>query len=234
MDKLINYCSSIGISLDDEAVGRFKKYMDLVLEWNEKINLTSITDHDEFVIKHFCDSVSLLDVIQPKEGARLIDIGTGAGFPAIPLKIVRPDLEITMVDSLNKRLLFIGNEVLPKLGLECAVIHGRAEELSKEKAHREKYDYAVSRAVANMAALSEYCVPFVKVGGIFAAMKGRECADEVSGAENAIETLGGELSDIVKLTLPDGSERNIVVVDKTSPTPAKYPRRGVKINKSPL
>ena len=234
MEKLINYCDSIGITLDDKAVDRFNTYMSIVLNWNGKINLTSITDKDEFIVKHFCDSLSLLSVIEPEECATVIDIGTGAGFPAIPLKIVRPDLEITMLDSLNKRLVFISNEVLPKLDLKCKVIHGRAEEISKTKEHREQYDYAVSRAVANMSSLSEYCLPFVAVGGTFIAMKGRECMDEIKDAENAISILGGDLSDVIGLELPDGSSRSIVIVDKTEKTPVKYPRRGVKIAKNPL
>ena len=234
MKKLVNYCNEIGVTLDDKALDRFEKYMNIVIEWNEKINLTSITDRDEFIVKHFCDSLSLLGMLDLENGASMIDIGTGAGFPAIPLKIARPDLNITMLDSLNKRMVFIKEHVLPTLGLEAEVIHGRAEELSKTKEYRESFDFAVSRAVANLSALSEYCIPFVKFGGTFAAMKGPDCKEEVGAAENAIETLGGELSDILSFKLPDDSGRCIVVIDKTEKTPAKYPRRGVKINKSPL
>ncbi len=234
MEKLIKYCSEFGIDLDDKAIERFEKYMDQVLKWNEKINLTSITDRDEFIIKHFCDSLTVLGVIDFEEEAEVIDIGTGAGFPAIPLKIARPDLKITMLDSLNKRLSFISNEVLPALDLKCVTIHGRAEDLSKTKEHREAYDYAVSRAVANMSSLSEYCLPFVKVGGTFIAMKGRDWKEEVNNAENAVMTLGGEFSDLLTFELPDGSSRGIVIVDKILKCPSKYPRRGVKINKNPL
>lgn len=234
MENLINYCETIGVELDGQAVDRFEKYMRLVVEWNERINLTSITDRDEFIIKHFCDSLSLLGKLEFKEGASVIDIGTGAGFPAIPLKIARPDLDITMLDSLNKRLVFIKEQVLPSIGLDALTVHGRAEELSKAKPYRESYDYAVSRAVANLSALSEYCLPFVKVGGVFAAMKGYDCEEEIESAENAVAALGGEFGDAIRFRLPDESGRCIVVIDKVEQTPAKYPRRGVKINKNTL
>ena len=234
MKRLAEYCESIGVILDEKALSRFEMYEKLVLEWNEKINLTSITDHDEFVVKHFCHSAALLGKIDIPKGSSVADIGTGAGFPAIPLLIARPDLRITMVDSLNKRLVFIRDNVLPALGLEARVVHGRAEELTKTSEYRERFDFTVSRAVANLAALSEYCIPFVKEGGTFVAMKGYDCDEEIESAENAIEILGGTLSDVVKFKLPDESGRCIVVIDKISATPQKYPRRGVKINKSPL
>ena len=234
MEQLIGFCKENGIQLDDKAVDRLEKYMKLVIDWNEKINLTSITERDEFIVKHFCDSLSLLGKIDFRQGAKVIDIGTGAGFPAIPLKIARPDLNVTMLDSLNKRMVFIREQVLPEIGLEAEVIHGRAEELSKEKPYREGYDICVSRAVANLSALCEYCIPFVKVGGVFAAMKGFDCEEEITSAENAITTLGGELGDAIRFKLPDESGRCIVVIDKVSQTPSKYPRRGVKISKNPL
>lgn len=234
MEKLLNYCTDNGISLDHQATARLEKYMELVLEWNEKINLTSITDRDEFIVKHFCDSLSLLGKVDIPNNASLIDIGTGAGFPAIPLLIARPDLKITMLDSLNKRLVFIKEQVLPSIGLDAQTIHARAEELSKTKEHREKYDIAVSRAVANLSALSEYCIPFVKVGGMFTSMKGIDSEDELHSAQNAITVLGGELAEIHKFNLPDMSGRSIIVINKVKKTPDKYPRRGVKINKNPL
>lgn len=234
MEKLIEFCKENSITLDDKALERFEKYMQLVIEWNEKINLTSITERDEFIVKHFCDSLSLLGKLDIKQGAKVIDIGTGAGFPAIPLKIARPDLNVTMLDSLNKRMVFIREQVLPALGLEAEVIHGRAEEFSKAKPYRESFDICVSRAVANLSALSEYCIPFVKVGGMFAAMKGFDCEEEIDAAEKAITTLGGEFGDAIRFKLPDESGRCIIVIDKVSGTPAKYPRRGVKINKDPL
>ena len=234
MERLINYCNEINVKIDKTAIDRLEKYMSLVIEWNERINLTSITDREEFIIKHFCDSISLLGYLDFPQRASVIDIGTGAGFPAIPLKIVRPDLNITMLDSLNKRLVFISEYVLPTLKIEGTTIHGRAEELSKNKQFRESYDLAVSRAVANLSSLTEYCLPFVKVNGTFTAMKGPDCKDEVESAENAIEILGGEVSDVLSFNLPDESGRCLVIVNKVKNTPSKYPRRGVKIAKNPL
>lgn len=234
MERLRQYCNEIGVMLDDTALARFEKYMRLVLEWNEKINLTSITDEREFIIKHFYDSLTLLRVLDIKENAKIMDIGTGAGFPGIPLKIARPNIEITLLDSLNKRIQFLQNEVLPSINLQAEVIHGRAEEFSKQKDYRESYDIVVSRAVANLSSLSEYCLPFVKVGGVFAPMKGPDSIEEIKQAANAVATLGGKVDFIENLTLPDGSGRSIIVIDKLKNTPEKYPRRGVKINKNPL
>lgn len=234
MERLRNYCSEIGVQLDDVALKRFSDYMSLVIEWNEKINLTSITDEQEFIIKHFFDSLTLLSKVEIKEGARVIDVGTGAGFPGIPLKIARPDIKLTLLDSLNKRLVFLNDYVLKTLDLTAEVIHGRAEECSKEVKFRERFDVATSRAVANLSSLSEYCIPFVKVGGVFAPMKGPDSEEEVKAASNAINLLGGKLNRIEELTLPDESGRSIIVIDKVKKTADKYPRRGVKINKNPL
>ena len=234
MEQLKKYCGEIGITLDDLALKRFNNYMRLVIEWNQKINLTSITDKDEFIVKHFFDSLTLIKVMDIKNGSKIIDVGTGAGFPGIPLKIARPDIEITLLDSLNKRMVFLQNEVLPTLGLTAEVIHGRAEDLSKNTQYREKFDFAVSRAVANLSSLSEYCIPFVKVGGSFISMKGPDSEEEINSAANAIRILGGKLSSTVPFILPDGSGRTIAVINKIKSTPDKYPRRGVKINKQPL
>lgn len=234
MERLRNYCNEHGIMLDDMAVMRFDKYMRIVLEWNKKINLTSITDENEFIVKHFYDSLTLLTAVDIKENARIIDIGTGAGFPGLPLKIARPDINITLLDSLNKRLMFLQNEVLSALGLEAEIIHGRAEEISKNIIYREDFDFAVSRAVANLSSLSEYCIPFVKLGGMFVSMKGPGSGEEIKEANNAITILGGKIDFVENLTLPDGSGRSIVVIDKVKRTPEKYPRRGIKISKNPL
>lgn len=234
MERLREYCREIGIEIDDRAVCDFRKYMQLVLEWNERINLTSITNEEEFIVKHFFDSLTLLKALNIKKSAKIIDVGTGAGFPGIPLKIVRPDIELTLLDSLNKRLVFLDEVVLPEIGAKATIIHGRAEEISKQPEHREMYDFTVSRAVANLSALSEYCLPFVKVGGVFCSMKGPNCSDEVKQAENAVSILGGKVGFVENLTLPDESRRSIVVIDKVRNTPAKYPRRGVKISKNPL
>ncbi|MDE7389343.1 MAG: 16S rRNA (guanine(527)-N(7))-methyltransferase RsmG [Lachnospiraceae bacterium] len=220
--------------LDSKALERFQKYMELVLEWNNKINLTSITDIDEFIVKHFYDSLTLLTAVNIPINAKVIDVGTGAGFPGIPLKIVRPDIRLTLLDSLNKRLVFLNDHVLKNIELSADVVHGRAEEISKDRKFREKFDIATSRAVANLSALSEYCLPLVKVGGIFSPMKGLNIQEELGSSKNAVSLLGGELAKVTELKLPDGSKRNIVVIDKIKSTPEKYPRRGVKINKNPL
>lgn len=234
METLRKLCSEINITLDDTALERFAKYMELVIEWNRKINLTSITDKDEFIIKHFYDSISVLSKVEIKQGASIIDIGTGAGFPGIPLKIVRPDIKLTLLDSLNKRLVFLNDVVLKNTDLDADVVHGRAEELSKNSDYRERYDIAVSRAVANLSALSEYCIPFVKVGGNFISMKGPDADEEIASAKNAVTVLGGSIKRVETFTLPDNSGRSIVIIDKIKKTPDKYPRRGVKINKNPL
>lgn len=234
MKRLRELCKNINIQLDDTALERFEKYMDLVIEWNEKINLTAITDREEFIVKHFYDSITLLSCTEIPQDAKIIDVGTGAGFPGVPLKIVRPDIKLTLLDSLNKRIIFLNDVVMPCLNLSAEAIHGRAEDFSKLPEYREKYDFAVSRAVANLSALSEYCIPFVKHGGLFISMKGPQIQDELLAAKNAVETLGGEIVKVNNLVLPDNSGRSIVVVKKTKNTPAKYPRRGVKINKNPL
>ena len=234
MERLRHYCNETGIKLDDTALIRFEKYMRLVVEWNEKINLTSITDEDEFIVKHFYDSLTLLSAIDIKEGAKIIDVGTGAGFPGIPLKIARPDIQLTLLDSLNKRLVFLQEQVLKTLELEAEIIHGRAEDISKNENYREQFDIATSRAVANLSSLSEYCIPYVKVGGFFVSMKGPDSNEEIKNAERAVKILGGKYDMVENLTLPDGSGRSIVVIDKIKKTPEKYPRRGVKINKNPL
>ncbi len=234
MQKLRELCKNINITLDETALERFRIYMNLVLEWNEKINLTAITDRDEFIIKHFYDSITLLSCTDIKNGAKVIDIGTGAGFPGIPLLIVRPDIKLTLLDSLNKRILFLKETILPNLDLSAETIHGRAEDYSKLPQYRERYDYAVSRAVANLSALSEYCMPFVGKGGEFISMKGPDIHEELDIAQSAIRTLGGAVKEVRIMSLPDNSGRSIVIVKKINKTPDKYPRRGVKINKNPL
>ena len=234
MERLRELCKDIDVQIDDIALERFEKYMNLVIEWNEKINLTAITDRQEFIVKHFYDSISLLSCADIKKGAKVIDVGTGAGFPGIPLKIVRPDIQLTLLDSLNKRIVFISDVVMPGIGLNAEAVHGRAEDFSKQAKYREKYDFAVSRAVANLSALSEYCIPFVKKGGEFISMKGPDVHEELSSAQNAVQVLGGEVSEVKNLSLPDNSGRSIVIIKKVKNTPEKYPRRGVKINKNPL
>lgn len=219
--------------LKDDELNKFSKYANLLVEWNKKINLTAITDPENIAIKHFLDSISVFDVLKMPKDARVIDVGSGAGFPGVPMKIVKQDIKITLLDSLNKRLLFL-DELLYSLNLNGTIIHSRAEELSRKPAHREKYDIAISRAVASLNVLSEYCMPFVKVGGAFVAMKGSRISDELKDAKNAIDVLGGEVDSVNKFYLPDGSERNIIIIKKLKETSTIYPRHGSKISKKAL
>lgn len=231
-DLLTKECKNIGIELSFLQKGQFESYYKLLIEWNKNINLTRITEPEEVVIKHFVDSLTLLKYCDIKQGASVIDVGTGAGFPGIPLKIARPDIKLTLLDSLNKRLNFL-NEVCGQLEINADLVHARAEDGAKDNKHREKYDIAVSRAVARLNTLSEYCLPYVKVGGQFISMKGPELTEELREAKTAIKTLGGKINKVNEFTLKD-SGRTIVVVDKISPTPKQYPRHSSKIKSKPL
>lgn len=222
-----------GIATDDRALSRFEDYSECLLEWNQKMNLTAITQPEEVAVKHFVDSLALLSFVTLKKGAKVIDVGTGAGFPGVPLKIARPDVRLTLLDSLNKRLVFLEN-LLRRLELEAELIHSRAEEGGRQSQLREGYDLATSRAVANLRVLTEYCLPYVRVGGIFAAMKGPEVEIELEDARKAIETLGGRVAEVKTFTLPEESGRSVVLIQKIKPTPAAYPRHGSKIAKLPL
>lgn len=228
-----NWCVQNGIDITDEKLSALEKYAELLKEWNEKMNLTAITDDEGIAVKHFIDSMTILKHNKPKPGDKVIDIGTGAGFPGIPLKITEPQIELTLLDSLNKRLVFL-DAVCTELSIKAELLHSRAEDGARTEEHREQYDIVVSRAVAALPALCEYCLPYVRVGGCFLAMKGPDAEEELHQAENAIRLLGGKTDTIDSLTLPDGSERNIIRIIKSSPTPEKYPRRGTKINKNPL
>lgn len=231
--NLIEKAKQIGVKVTEEQAQSFQTYMELLLEWNEKINLTAIKEPEEIVEKHFVDSLTLLSSCTVKQGARLIDVGTGAGFPGIPLKIVRPDIELTLLDSLNKRLNFLG-EVCEALRLKSIRIHRRAEEAGLDKKMRESYDIVVARAVAPLNVLSEYCIPLVKMKGIFIAMKGPGAQEELSAAEQALELLGGTDVELIPITLPQAGERNLIVVQKKAFTPKGYPRHGGTISKHPL
>lgn len=235
VDKLINGCGALGITLTEEQVQKFLEYYELLIEWNSFMNLTAITEFDEVVTKHFVDSVSLIKVLDLSEKLTLIDIGTGAGFPGIPLKIVFPNLKITLLDSLNKRVKFL-NEVIGKIELkEIEAIHGRAEDAAKSQDLREKFDLCVSRAVANLSTLSEYCLPFVKVGGKFISYKSEKIAEEMKAAEKAVSILGGEYAGQVEFTLPDSDiYRNLFVIEKKKETPKKYPRKAGLPAKEPI
>ena len=222
----------LGILLDDKMLSDFDTYAEMLVETNKQFNLTAITEPDEIVIKHFADSLSLL-TIGIKENAKIIDVGTGAGFPAIPLMIARRDIRFTLIDGSGKKLKFV-SDVCNKLSLNAEIIHTRAEELGKDTHYREKYDYATARAVSAMRELSEYCIPFVKVGGSFIAMKGIKADEEIKEASNAIKILGGKINTKKEIVLDESASRIIIDVIKISETPTKYPRASAQIAKKPL
>ena len=226
--KKMNY------ELTEEMLAQFSSYEKLLVEWNEKMNLTAITEHNEVVIKHFADSLFGLKFI--KESSSIIDVGTGAGFPGLPLKIARPDIKLTLLDSLNKRLNFL-TEVKNQLGLsDVTCVHSRAEDGAKSGSDlRESFDVATSRAVANLSVLCEYCLPYLKRGGVFLAYKGSDVDEELMNAQNAIETLGGEVTGVYQYNIPDTDiNHSVVVITKVRNTPDKYPRLQGKIQKKPL
>ena len=227
--KFINDLKAIGIELSDEQLEQFLTYY----EKNKVMNLTAITDFDEVLEKHFEDSLSLIQAVDLEKSQAVMDLGTGAGFPGIPLKIAFPNLQITLADSLNKRILFL-DDVIRELGLTgIDTVHGRAEDLAKNSDYREKFDLCVSRAVANLSTLSEYCLPFVKIGGKFISYKAGECDEEVAASKSSIFLLGGKISDIKKFELGE-SGRAFVIIDKVSGTPKKYPRKAGTPSKDPL
>ena len=212
---------------------QLETYSRMLLEWNEKMNLTAITNPEEVQIKHFEDSLLLLEHLDIKQNASVIDVGTGAGFPGLVLKIARPDLKVTLLDSLNKRLIFL-KAVCDEIGVEVDLIHSRAEDAGRDEKCRAAFDYAVSRAVSALPALCEYCLPLIKTGGVMAAMKGPEMNEELNNAMDAIKLLGGGEVQKKEYTLPNGDGRSLVTIKKISQTPTKYPRKGVKISKTPL
>lgn len=233
LEKLDASCKAFGISMDSHQLTQFDDYCRLLLEWNEKMNLTAIREPEEVLIKHFVDSLALLSFAELPQGAKVIDVGTGAGFPGVPFKIARPDFRLTLLDSLNKRLIFL-QAVCQSLELDAELIHSRAEESGKLPAFRQRYDAAVSRAVAPLNLLAEFCLPFVKVGGVFLAAKGPQGEEELSKAANGIRLLGGQVEKVERYMLPDGSSRILAVIRKERATPAQYPRHGSKIAKKPL
>lgn len=231
--ELIIQAKKIDVILDEEQIQKFYKYMELLLEWNEKINLTAIVEPRDVILKHFVDSLTICKELQKNK--TLADIGTGAGFPGIPVKILRPDLDITLIDSLNKRVNFL-TMVIEALKLEKIIaLHGRIEDFGKNKKYREKFDYVTSRAVANLSTLSEYMIPLVKIGGKCICMKGSNIDEELKNAEKAIKTLGGKIEKVDTFLLPDTDMgRNIILIKKEKATPNKYPRKAGTPAKEPI
>lgn len=235
LDQFLSDLSQFHITLSDEQVEQFIRYYELLVEWNSFMNLTAITDFDEVCKKHFVDSISLIQAVDLSKDLSVIDIGTGAGFPGIPLKIVFPNLKITLLDSLNKRIKFL-DTVIEELALtNIETLHGRAEDFAKPGKLRETYDLCVSRAVANLSTLSEYCLPYVKVGGFFVSYKSEKIEEEREAAKNAISILGGRVKEQVAFYLPESDMyRNLYVIEKIRETGKKYPRKAGLPSKEPL
>ena len=230
-DLLKESALDFGVSLDDMALDRFELLEQRLVRWNNHINLTAITEPDEIVIKHFVDSLSIFSAVDLPRGASVIDVGCGAGFPGLPLLIARPDLDLPFLDSVGNKLSFI-KEVMRYNGLMGDVVHDRAENIGLSIKYRESFDFAVTRAVAPLNMLAEYCLPLVKVGGMYVSMKGAD--NEVELGKNAIEKLGGKIENIVSLELPTGDKRNLILIRKISQTSIKYPRKSKKISSKPL
>ena len=219
-----------GYELSENEENSFSEFSSMLIEWNKKMNLTAVTEDKDISIKHFLDSVVPIFSFDIKENSKIIDVGTGAGFPGVPIKIIRPDLDFTFLDSLNKRITFL-NEVANQLSFEKAeFVHKRAEDAGKDKKFRGKYDYAVSRAVAPLKVLSEYCIPLLKIGGTFAAFKAFEIEEELNDAKSMIGNLGGKIKDIKEVKIPHSDiTRKIVLIEKTKETPNEFPRKANKI-----
>ncbi len=235
IDTLIRGISDLHLDLDSNKLEKFKTYKNLLKEWNEKINITAIKDDVEIDVKHFLDSLTIFSTGKITEGKKIIDIGTGGGFPGVPIKIVEDSTEVVLLDSLNKRLKFL-DEVIKELKLKnIRTLHERAEDLGNNQEYREMFDIAVSRAVASLNILSEYCLPFVKLDGYFIAMKGSESNEEIDEAEKAIKLLGGKLEDKIDIKVPQSDiTHSLLLIRKKSHTPTKYPRQSGKIKKNPL
>ena len=232
-DKFIEEVNKISIDLTEKQLEQFRIYYDMLVEKNKVMNLTGITEWEEVLEKHFLDSISLIRAVDLNQKLTVMDMGTGAGFPGIPLKIAFPNLKVTLADSLNKRVLFL-QDVIDVLKLEdIEAIHGRAEDLARDVKYREKYDLSVSRAVANLSTLSEYCLPFVKIGGQFISYKSGEIEEEVSTSKSAVFLLGGKIKDTVKFELGE-SGRSFIIIDKVNGTPKTYPRKAGTPSKKPL
>lgn len=231
---LIKEAVKFNIEITPQMNSEFEEYSKMMLHYNEFMNLTAITEIDEIKEKHFLDSVTLITSDKLSQGCSVIDIGAGAGFPSIPVKIVRKDIKLTMLDSLNKRINFL-NDVIDKIGLKDArAIHFRAEDAGKDKSLREKFDVATARAVADLAVLAEYALPFVKVGGYFVAMKGTAPDEELENAKKAIKEMGGKTQEVKEILLPSGIKHSLIIIEKIGSTPSKYPRKAGKPTKEPI
>lgn len=240
MNKLVNICNKINIEISDDQINCFEKYYELLIEKNKVMNLTAITDKEDVIVKHFIDSIALIPYLLDKgininNKLKIIDIGTGAGFPGLPLKIMMPDVKFTLLDSLNKRVSFL-NEVIDELKLkDIEALHGRAEDYASDNKYREKYDICVSRAVANLSTLSEYCIPFVKEDGFFISYKAGESEEEINNSKNAIKILGGKINKVEEFILPGtDASRVFVFIRKQELTDKKYPRKAGVPAKKPL
>ena len=234
-EELQRAAAEYGIELTEKQMEQFNRYFELLVEWNEKINLTAITEPKDVAIKHMIDSITAYDEALFKDGTTVIDVGTGAGFPGLPLKIFCPEIKLTLMDSLNKRIKFL-QTVVEELGLkdvEC--VHARAEEGARNKKYRESFDIAVSRAVARLPILCEYCLPFVKKGGHFIALKGMQFNEEAEEAAKAIKVMGGSKTEIRPVKLPEiDDKRAVITITKTMPTPKAYPRKAGTPTKNPI
>ena len=228
-------CKALGVTLSDEQIQQFLKYYEMLVEWNDVMNLTAITEYDEVMKKHFVDSISLCKAYDVTQNKTVIDVGTGAGFPGLALKIAFPDLQVTLLDSLNKRINFL-NEVCNLCNLSNVItIHGRAEEISRKEEYREKFDYVVSRAVANLTVLSEYCLPYVKEDGYFLPYKSGDIKEEAANSKKAVKILGGSIEDIISFEIPDTDmARTILKIHKTKATPKRFPRKAGLPTKEPI
>lgn len=235
IEELIKGATELGLSFNEEKLVQLQKYYQLLLDTNKKVNLTAVIEERDVAIKHFIDSLTCFKAIAIKDGQSLVDIGTGAGFPGLPMKIYQPGLKVTLVDSLDKRVAFLKN-VIAQLGLAgIQAIHVRAEEVGRNKQLRESFDLAVVRAVASLAVLAEYCLPVVRTHGHFLALKGPKADKEIDSAKKALEIMGGEIQKTLKLNLPvTGDERTIIVIKKVRATPESYPRRPGIPAKKPL